>query len=461
MEEEEDSVKKIGKPINVEVFTKRANFYKDHIDKIVVDGAMVPMKNAVFEELARICNSNVNTEYLAAKRYVKNNNLLKKKTLISDDSDDDYTTFEGIEHGGENYSINILGKDLFYDHKHSKFKPLSEFNGELIKIIFENTRKPCAWSFGKIFTQDRETKLHALCLNKNCNATLVLYTEKEQAAMRLKIFNYDQTVPHTKKRYLTDPSEKAKVEALLEIESAMVARAKLANKYLFDNNDYAAHLCSQAALKQRKHRMAKKSYRHDISTVAVQIMKKEPEYMHTIQDIGLDPFFVFFAIPLQKEYLLQCTRRKRVVLSIDATGISIKPPQNSSVYYNARGEQYKRSFLYLICVVIDSKHVPVFQIVSQRHSHEFIAYMLHYFKERVLNGKFPNEVIIDDSAALLLANILTFTGAKSMDEYLNQCYDALFNHGEPPKSYIRLDHPHYVKSLNDCKALNAVDKTKK
>lgn len=60
----------------------------------------------------------------------------------------------------------------------------------------------------------------------------------------------------------------------------------------------------------------------------------------------------------------------------------------------------------------------------------------------------------------MLANILTFTEAKSMNEYLNQCYDALFADGAAPKCYIRLDRAHFIKSLNDCKALNAVDKTK-
>lgn len=460
-ENETEVKKKRGRKVPDEVLDKRMAFYESNINDIVVNGAMAPIKNAVFEELARICNSNVNTEFLAAKKYAEKNDLFQKKSAISDDSDSNYTPFEGIGHGGEKHTINISGKNLFFDIENSKPKLISEFNDALIKIIFDSTRKPCAWSFGRIFTQNGEIKLHAMCLNKSCDATLVLYTENEQARMKLVIFNYDENVAHSKKRYLTDALEKSKVEALLQIETAMVARAKLANEYLFENNEYAAHLCSQAALKQRKHRMLSKTYRHENSTIAVQMMKREPQFMHTIQDIGLDPFFVFFALPLQQEYLLECTRRKRVLLSIDATGISIKPPQNSSVYYNAKGEQYKKSFLYLICAVIDSKHVPVFQVVSQRHSHDFIAYMLHYFKERVLNGKFPNEVMMDDSSALLLANILTFTNAKNMTEYLNQCYAALFEQGEPPKCYVRLDRAHFIKSLNDCKALNAVDKTKK
>lgn len=206
-------------------------------------------------------------------------------------------------------------------------------------------------------------------------------------------------------------------------------------------------MCSQAALKQRKYRAAMKSYRNEDSAIALQIMKGEPQYKDIILDIGLDPFYLFFAVPLQKEYLLDCTQRKRVTLSMDATGISVKPPPHSSVYFSAQGAKHKKCFLYLISVVLGSVHVPIFQIVSQRHSHDFIAYILLYFKQRFSNGKSANEVLIDDSAALLLSNILVFTGAKSLTEYLNQCYDALFNHGNPPACYIRLDRAHFVNSF--------------
>lgn len=71
MEEEEESLKKVGKPRNVGQLKKREKFYEEHIDNIVVDGTVVPMKYAIFEELARICDSNVKAEYLAPKRYAE------------------------------------------------------------------------------------------------------------------------------------------------------------------------------------------------------------------------------------------------------------------------------------------------------------------------------------------------------------------------------------------------------
>lgn len=92
-------------------------------------------------------------------------------------------------------------------------------------------------------------------------------------------------------------------------------------------------------------------------------------------------------------------------------------------------------------------NVPIFQAISQRHSNEFICYILKFFKERYLNGKQPNAVHMDESAALILAHILEFTPFKSVLEYSDACYDALFEGTEPPPVYIRLDRSHYTKSI--------------
>lgn len=95
--------------------------------------------------------------------------------------------------------------------------------------------------------------------------------------MRIIIYSYDPNIFHSKKRYVTGNDEKEKIEAILALESAMVTRAKLANKYLFHENEYAAHLSSTDALRKRKQCLNDKSYRQ-----AVQMMKSEPQYKHII-----------------------------------------------------------------------------------------------------------------------------------------------------------------------------------
>lgn len=174
---------------------------------------------------------------------------------------EDYTNFGYVPNNGENFSVDISKLTLFFDDE-SKTKERSQFNDHLIKLIFQTTRKPCCWSFGRLFKQSGDVKLHAVCLNSKCEACLIVYTENLLSILQITIFNYDSSIQHSNKRYLTGSDEEHKVESILALESAMVTRAKLASEYLFEENDYATHLCSAESLKQRKHRMLSKSFRH-------------------------------------------------------------------------------------------------------------------------------------------------------------------------------------------------------
>lgn len=281
-------------------------------------------------------------------RYAQRNCLLNVYQCKSDDDDDDdFTSFGYVSQSGESFKVAVSEMGLNFDRNKEKYID------HLINLIFKETRKPCCWSFGRIFRQSGDIKLHGICLNADCDATIVVYTENSQKDLKILVYGYDCTVQHTKRKYVTGDSEKQKIESLLAVECAMVTRAKLSNEYIFDDNQYAAHLCSREALKQRKYRLNAKNYRHEISTIAVQIMKSEPRYTHTIGDIGLDPFYIFFGVPLQKQFLLDCIRRNKIELSMDSTGVNITPPAYSSVSHGSSGRKFKKCFLYLITRKLD------------------------------------------------------------------------------------------------------------
>lgn len=176
--------------------------------------------------------------------------------------------------------------------------------------------------------------------------------------------------------------------------------------------------------------------------------------------IGLDPFFVFFGSTLQKQFLLDQTR-KSCIISIDATGINIKPPMYSSI--SEQTGKAKKPFLYIISLQTDSVNVPIHQMISQRHSHDFIEYYLLHWKHRFNNGRVPQDIIMDESSALLLSCVQVFTSSKSLAEYTNDCFNALFNGGKVPQCYIRIDRAHFVvvASLMRNKYLKALDGKKR
>lgn len=340
---------------------KRLAFYEEHIDDLIIDKKMPRLKNEHLVELAKQCNSNVRAEHAALARYAKTNHLLQVKS-DSSENDDDFTEFGAIPHKGEHFTVDISNAALFFDAERNQLKSKAEFVDRLTNSVFKHARKPCCWSYGRIFTESGDVKLHANCLNENCEAVLIVYTENCQKTMKIAVYGYDATITHSKKRYLTGNDEKKKVEALLAIETAMVTRCKLANEYIFSENEYAAHLCSNEALRQRKHRLHAGSYRHDIAAISVQMMKSEPAYKHCIGDIGLDPQYVIFGVPLQKEFLLETVARKRIILSVGATGISIKESQFLSESISSKSAKYKKSFLYIISLQTGNVNVPVFQV---------------------------------------------------------------------------------------------------
>lgn len=299
----DEQIKKTGPEIPDE-------FYRNHIDSLIVNGKMPHLKNEFLVKLAEECSSNVKIEHLALSRYAKRNSLLAVEFDDRSENDDDFTAFGTLPHTAEHFSVDIAKTALFFDAVENKLKLKSEFIDQLTTKVFKTTRKPCCWSYGRIFTQSGDVKLHAVCLNENCAAVMVVYTENCQGTIKISVFGYDDTVAHSKKRYLTGNNEKKKVEGLLAIETAMVAHNKMANEYIFSEKEYAAHLSSKEALRQRKHRLSTISYRHEIAAISVQMMKSEPAFKHCMGDIGLDPQYVIFGVPLQKEFLLEMVARK-------------------------------------------------------------------------------------------------------------------------------------------------------
>lgn len=93
--------------------------------------------------------------------------------------------------------------------------------------------------------------------------------------------------------------------------------------------------------------------------------------------------------------------------------------------------------------------VPVTQMISGKHDHQTIA---HWLKEMDEQVEVPREVIIDESAALLLAVVIAFTQFENVFEYLNRCHSIIDGSTEElPKCYIRHDISHIVKNITKSK----------
>ncbi|KAJ6647961.1 NOF-FB transposable element [Pseudolycoriella hygida] len=245
-----------------------------------------------------------------------------------------------------------------------------------------------------------------------------------------------------------------------KLNSASVVRAQLADEMMMDHEEHEpALLPNSQTLQVQKFRLNKKDYLHQNPILAIRLMKDESQYFGCIMDCGLDPFFCAYVTPLQNELLRVYTRYTSCIISIDSSGVPVIPPEFSS--YSIEFDTLKPIFLYNINLQLPTFSIPIFQLLSQRHTSSFLHYILSCWQDVCFGGKSPNEIIVDDSKALLLTSAQTFTSCKTMEVYMNKCYDALFEGCKTPECFIRLNRSHIVKAIKRNEYLKKEDKRRK
>lgn len=257
------------------------------------------------------------------------------------------------------------------------------------------------------------------------------------------IQSVNEKIVHLSKRTHTVHNEE--VDILLKFHPASIVRSKLANNLMTEYDYEPAHLATTNALRIRKCKQIRSTLLDDDPVIAICKMKKVSEYTDYIGDVGISPFYCMYATQLQREWLRLESRYHRTTFSIDSTGISVQPPKNS--FISERTDRLKTILLYVLTLHGKTMNLPVFQVLSQRHTSNFIRYFLSCWKKDYFGNRNPHEVIMDDSKALLLATVQEFTGFKTLNLYRNACYEAIFTQSPPPISFIRLDRSHVVKNI--------------
>lgn len=175
-------------------------------------------------------------------------------------------------------------------------------------------------------------------------------------------------------------------------------------------------------------------------------------YPTGIREISIYPFCVRYALPMQKEFYSMATKRKRSGISIDATGFNIR----TNSFLPQTGEEKKMPvFLYTIGCHSGGKTMPVYQVLSNKHT---LSFHVGWLTEWAKNNKIPDEITLDDSAALVGARVgaclQAFAKLRNTNQYISHSMDSLLLGASPPPIFIRLDRSHFVKSLHRLEVLN-------
>lgn len=330
-----------------------------------------------------------------------------------------------------------------------------DFLDETVYREFENS---CCWSFSACKIVNGELAAHAKCSEAKCKSKLYLHTQDEKSKLNFVVQSFDTTLvdQHSKKRPVKG-SRRVRIErdhggqSALQIQADLVGECVTSEKPTF----LPARIPNISTIRQIGHKKkSKRTFAKD-TYESLTKMKYDPNFKNCIQEIGLNPFFVLYSTIGQQEYIrIELNKRKYLTLSIDATGVAVKPPTLSAV--SDKTGKKKKNFLYMICVNGKVKTIPVYQLITQDHTATSIMGMMNKFKFKT--GYLPNEIIMDGSKALLAASVQSFCLIETTNEYISQCIDYLvYKTGNLPKVFIRMDRSHFIKNLHRASKLRKID----
>lgn len=338
-------------------------------------------------------------------------------------------------------------------------KVKSGWSAALNEVIWERFKSDCSWSFKRADVVAKEVTAVGHCSFRTCNAKIGLQTSNNLNSMTIKIDNFDGNVVHDGNKRRVTGAQKVKIDKMLASSSAAKAHKNLVNETMKPGDVEPAHLPTKNALRIRKHRNQLKDHHkdpyHSLSSMA------EYEFKKTIHYIGFNPFYVIYSTPLQRKwYRTQATNGRRVV-SIDATGVKVIPPKGSriSVKKTAKSSgQPKPQTIFLYVIMMRGiVPVPVAAMLSQDHTMRFISFWLNTWS---FNNNVPDEIVLDQSAALFGACVQTFTNLPNTNAYVSACMDSLLNNTPVPDVYLRIDRYHFVCIIHRMKEFKKMDRLK-
>lgn len=337
-------------------------------------------------------------------------------------------------------------------HKRRRRMPKSKWSNIFCEWIWLYTTSRCVWTFkNSSVTDEYHMKCTGTC--KECNGKINIITNGNSDSVMLtcSFQNVDKNIIHTSKIKLA--SLKTKQLALkMQNQYPIVIRNKMINSTMQDDETreppFVPTLKSLQNIRNRHD--AEKRY-HKIVVLALWIMSFTKPWVNVIRTVSLQPFFIHYWTELQLNFYKKVSKAY-TVLSIDATGSifkEISPPYSTSDY------ERKHLFLYVVMLKMNDNSVPLSQMISAVQTMDNI---FQWLKKWIGGMKAPNEVICDDSAAIIGAVVNAFTRFTTTREYLSHCFKVLC-HGERCQitCLLRLDTSHFLKSLYRLQCFKFID----
>lgn len=448
--------------------------YKEHINDIVKNGNLVSLRDNIYQTMAEKLDMSRKAVFLSITKNIDailngtNLKLLNESTdfdissssLLTDTTNSSINSDKTLS-----LSIDITSQDVFkikiaYGLTKNRRKLIRSlepgWTDKLVEIIWNETKTQCVWSFRRGICKQDEIYCYGHCIECLAIVETNTVSSENNILLNLNISGGNENMVHThkRKRKITGQN-KILIREKLKYRSALDVHTEMANEMIDEDGLQPGHMPDRSTLNQIKYKDSTEQFSKNDPLLSIYHLMND-KLKGIVTDIGMAPFFVFYLLPLQREWFRQENKQRYTAISIDATGSIVKPPKSSLL--SKHNDKPAHIFLYNIMAKTENnKSVAVGQMLSQRHTSHFIAYWLTcWSKEAVV----PNEVVTDDSAALLAAVVQSFTSLPNMRSYLEKSYMCLTKNTNPPEIYIRLDRSHFVKFLHRWKPLKNQDSRK-
>lgn len=355
------------------------------------------------------------------------------------------------------FNANVKAEDIFgvsYKKQGDKkrLKAATGWSWKLRNIIWDNFKSNCSWAFK---SANPKVNGDIICIGgcNFCTAKLKISFLTGES-MQVEITNYDSSVDHPQTRCRLIGEGKNYYSDKLKNAHAHSVHTAEANRLMKEGDPIPKQLPTENTMRIIKCRDTAINGRITTDVILALVKLKFDSNPSAIGDISIHPFYVSYQLPMQKEFYKMVTLRQRSIISADATGFNMY----TSSFLPTNEKKKMPIFLYTIGCHGPDKTLPVYQVLSDRHTLSFIR---SWVSEWTKENKKPNEVYLDDSAALVGAFIQTLTSCRNTNEYISWCMDSVLHGKPPPKAYIRLDRSHFVKSLHRLDVLNKEDTRRK
>lgn len=369
-----------GRPKNSDS-KKLSDLFSEHFEQLVQNGKLVSPSSAIFSELGLKLGKTPKAVYISMQRQFAQISVecpsdvsqQRDETSSSHESDIATETTEKVIKFNVNMSSDLFQVQNYL--KKGRGKQLvrkgvkAGWSDSLFDIIWKQNKAICAWSFRHAYVNSDETiSFDGDCTE--CGTAMRAVTTVNRSRIYVEITGYQDKFEHNKRRQVRG-ERRNRIAEKLEGESAFNVHREFLDKLIENGNKgVPPHLPKLQTLNQIKY----ESSVEDGSAIENILKWKNTSstFSDAIFDVGCSPFFVKYQLPSQAEfYIKEFQHNPKMAISIDATGSIIVPPKDSEI--SSKTQKPKHIFLYNIMAKTDVTSVPICQMVSQRHTAQFIS----------------------------------------------------------------------------------------